>query len=107
MEVPWHFTTLNVLEDNPCQGHIIRNLVKDGSMGQVLKAPSLLYLNNWLLRHVAQTRVLFLHLSGGGRGSMKPFKGLPAMLEWMDRLVYLQGCNKQFISGLKLTKFFH
>ena len=45
--------------------------------------------------HVAQTRVLFLSLSGGGRETCIFNKGLPAMLERRGRAVYFRDCTNQ------------
>ena len=48
--------------------------------------------------YVAQTRVLFLSLSGSSRGILSTYnKGLPALLERIDRLVCSRGCTKQCI----------
>ena len=45
---------------------------------------------------IAQTRVPFLSLSGGGRVDLSIYyKGLPTMLERVDQMVCLRGCAKQ------------
>ena len=53
-----------------------------------------------------QRGILFLHLSGGGRGNLSIYvKGLPAVLEGMGRLVCLIGCTNNAISAPKLANF--
>ena len=45
---------------------------------------------------VAQAGVLFLSLSGSGKGNLRIFiKGLPAVSEGMGKLTFLRGCTKQ------------
>ena len=57
---------------------------------------------------VMQTGVLFLSLSGDGRGNLSVYiNGLPAVLEGMGRLVCLTGCTNNAISTPKLTNFWY
>ena len=57
---------------------------------------------------VMQTGVLFLSLSGSGRGNFSIYiKGLPAVLEGMGRLVCSTGCTKQCHICPKLAHFWY
>ena len=70
MEGPNLPTVLKMLEDIPQHCPVIKNLIMEVLVGQVLKDLPYLHLTIWLLKIcVAQTRVLFLSLSGGGRGN--------------------------------------
>ena len=56
MEAPWLPTVLNMLADIPWQWYpIIKDLVMDVSVGQVLKGLPYLHLTLWLLRDVCYT----------------------------------------------------
>ena len=52
MEAPWLPTVLNMLADVPWQCPIIKDLIVDASVGQVLKGLPYLHLTLWLLRDV-------------------------------------------------------
>ena len=54
-----------------------------------------------------QTGVLFLSLSGSGRGDSGIYvKGLPTVLEGMGRSMCLTGCTKQCHVFLQISKIF-
>ena len=55
MEAPWLPTVLNMLADIPQQCPIIRDLIMDVLVGQVLKGLPYLHLNLWLLSNVCYT----------------------------------------------------
>ena len=55
MEAPWLPTVLNILADVPWQCPIIKDLVIDVSVGQVLKGLLYLHLTLWLLNNVCYT----------------------------------------------------
>ena len=52
MEAPWLPTVLNMLADVPQQCPIVKDLVMDVSVGQVLKSLQYLHLTLWLLSNV-------------------------------------------------------
>ena len=52
MEAPWLSTVLNMLADVPQQCPIVKDLVMDVSVGQVLKDLQYLHLNLWQLNNV-------------------------------------------------------
>ena len=52
MEAPWLPTVLNMLADIPQQYPIIKDLIVDVSVGQVLKGLQYLHLTVWWLIHV-------------------------------------------------------
>ena len=52
MEVPWLLTVLNMLANVPWQCPIIKDLIMDVSVGQVLKGLPYLHLTLWLLSDV-------------------------------------------------------
>ena len=97
MEAPWLPTILNMLADVPQQCPIIKDLIVDVLVGQVLKESAISAFNPLAAQHMCAmpTGVLFLGLSGSGRGNLNIYtKGLPAMLERMDQLVCLAGFTK-------------
>ena len=97
MEAPWLPTVLNMLADVPQWCPIIKDLVIDVSVGQVLKGLSYLHLTLWLLSNMCYADRGSLHPSvrqWWGAPSVY-VKGLTAMLEGMGRLVCSTGCTKQ------------
>ena len=97
MEAPWLPTVLNMLADVPWQCSLVKDLVMDVSVGQVLKGLLYLHLTLWQLSDVCYAnRVLFLGLSGSGRGNSNIYvKGLPAVLEGVGQVVCSTGFTKQ------------
>ena len=76
-----------MLEGIPCQCPIIKDIIKDVSVGQVLKGLLLLHLILWLL-----TVFSSLVLSGSGGGILHiDNKGVSVILERIDRLECLRG----------------
>ena len=67
MEAPWVPTVLSMLGDIPHGCLIVKDLVMDISVDQVLKVLELLYLTLWQLRDVCWARILChgLSVSGG------------------------------------------
>ena len=97
MEAPLLPTVLNMLADDPWWCPIVKNLIMDDLVGQVLKGLQYLHLTLCCSATCAMpTGVLFLGLSGSGRGNSNVYvKGLPAVLEGMGQLVCLTGFPKQ------------
>ena len=98
MEAPWLPTILKMLVDVPWWCPIIKDLIMDVSVGQVLKSLQYLHLTLWQLSDVVcamLTGVLFLSLSGSGGGNSNIYiKGLPVMLERMGHSVCSTGFTK-------------
>ena len=74
MEALWLPTVLNMLADIPQWCPVIRDLVVDVSVGQVLKGLPYLHLTHWLLRNVCYT----------DRGSLPQ-----SVRQWQGQLEYL------------------
>ena len=83
MEVLWPPTDFNMLAEIPQWCPIIKDLIFDVSVGQVLKGLPYLLLTLWMLSDVCYSdRGLFLSLSGSSGGNSRIYiKGLPAVLE--------------------------
>ena len=94
IEAPWLPKVLNTLEDIPHCCPIIKILVMDILIDQVLKGLSSLHLIIWLLRDVCcADKGSFLRLTGSGRGYLSMHNNsLPAMFERMGRLVCSVRC---------------
>ena len=74
IKASWPATVLNMLEDRLHKCHHKINLVREVSVGWVLKDLPSLPLTLCLLRHVTQTRLLFISLSGSGRCHARIYK---------------------------------
>ena len=87
VEALWLPTILNMLADVPWWCSMIKDLVMDVLVGQVLKGLQYLHLTLWQLSDVCYANgFLFLGLSGGGGGNSSNYvKGLPAVLERVGR----------------------
>ena len=96
-----------MLADIPQGCPILKDLIVDVSVGQVLKGLQYLHLTlGCSAMCVMLTRVLFLSLSGSGRGNSNIYiKGLPAVLEGVGQLVCLTGFTNDAISAPKLANF--
>ena len=97
MEAPLLPTFLIMLADVPPPCSMIKDLTMDVLVGNVLKGLVYLHLTLGCSEMcVSQTQVLFLSLSGSGRGNSNIYvKGLPAVLKRMCRLVCSRGCTKK------------
>ena len=94
MEAPWLPTILNMLADVPCWCPIIKDLIMDASVGQVLKGLQYLHLTLWQLSNVcyADRGSLLQSVRQWGRGNLSIYiKGLPVVLEGMGSLVCTTG----------------
>ena len=88
MEDPWLHTVLNMLGDVPWCCPTIKDLIVDVLVGHALKSLPYLHLMLCSEMCITQTGVLFLSLSGSGRGKLSVYvEGLPAVLEGIGRLV--------------------
>ena len=97
MEAPWLPTVLSMLADVPRQCPIVKDLIVDVSVGQVLKGLQYLHLTLWLLSDVCYANKGSLPWSvRQWRGNSNIYiKGLPAALEGVGWLVCLTGFTKQ------------
>ena len=83
------------VEDVPHWCPIIKGLVRDVLVGQMLKGLPSLQLTLWLLREMCYAVMVSLPPSiRWWQGQVKIYnKGLPAMLEGMGKLVCSRGCT--------------
>ena len=90
-------TFLNISEYIPHQFNIVKDLIRDVLVGQVLMGLPLLQLTLWLLRDTFCANKGYLHQSHRQwwGDSITHNKGLPAILERMGMSVCSRGCNKQ------------
>ena len=97
MEAPWLPTVLNILADVPQQCPIVKDLIVNVSVGQVLKGLQYLHLTLWLLSNMCYANRGSLPWSvRQWLGQLKHLvKGLPAVLEGMGQLVSSTGFTKQ------------
>ena len=80
MEAPWLPTVLNMLADVPWQCPIIKDLIKDVSVGQTLKGLQYLHLTLWLLSDMCYA----------DRGSLPP-----SVRQWQRQLKHIcQGSTR-------------
>ena len=93
MEATWLPTVLNMLVDVPQWCPMIKDLIMDVSVGQVLN----LHLTLWLLSDVCcADRGSLPQYFGSGGGNLSIYiNGLLAVFEGMGRLVGSTGCTKQ------------
>ena len=107
MEAPWLPTVLNMLADVPWQCPIIKDLIMDVLVGQVLKGLQYLYLTLWQVSDVCYAdRVLFLSLSGGGGATQMSTSKVyqQCWKEWAGWCAQ-QGLPNNAISAPKLANF--
>ena len=97
VEAPWLPTVLNMLADVPQQCPIVKDLIMDVTVSQVIKGLPYLHLTLWLLSNVcyADRGSLPQSVRQWGGNSSIYVKGLPAVLEGMGRFVCLTGCTEQ------------
>ena len=77
----------------------MKDLVVDVSVGQALQGSFIFAFNplDGSAMCAMQTGVVFLGLSGSGRGNLNVYiKGLPAVLKGVSWLVCLKGFTKQY-----------
>ena len=97
MEAPWLPTILNMLEDVPWWCPIVKDLIVDVSVGQVLRGLQYLHLTLWLLSNVCCTDGGSLQPVRWWWGNSNVYiKGLPAVLEGVGQLVCSTGFTKQY-----------
>ena len=97
MEALWLPSVLSMLADIPQWCPIIKDLIMDVSVGQVLKSLPYLHLTLWLISNVCYA------YRGSLPQSVRQWWGqlehlcqsLPAALEGMGRLMCSTGCTKQ------------
>ena len=98
IEALWLPTALNMLADVPHHGPIIKDLIMDVLISQMLKGLQSLHLILWLLRDMWWIDKGFLSHSvrQWWRVTLNIYdKSVPAMLERMDQMVCSRGCTKQ------------
>ena len=109
MEAPLFSTVLKMLADIPCWYPIIKDLIMDVSVGQVLKGLPYLHLPLWLLSNVCYTdRLLFLSLSGSGGGNSNIYVKVyqQCLKKWAGWCAQ-QGVPDNAISAPKLANFWY
>ena len=96
-------TVLNMLKDILHHCPIIKGCVSRlGAQGSIITAFNPLAVQT----HAAQTRVLFLSLSGSGRSDSSFYnRGLPAVLERMGKLLCTGWLPNNAISACQLADF--
>ena len=98
MEAPWLCKVLNMLEDMPWYCPVVKDVVMDVSVGQVLKGLPYLHCCSELCRQGFSSSTCQAVVGG--------IKCLPAMFERIGRLVCSRGHTENAISANKLVFWF-